>query len=101
MVIGLNVRVGSDCTLYDGVNLGVRRWTPGLNAESAEWPTIGNGVVVGTGAKVLGPVEVGDGATIGANAVVLSSVPAGAVAVGVPARVLSSKKGSGECASSV
>jgi serine O-acetyltransferase len=68
--------------------------TIGLVAGEIVGPTIGRGVRIGTGAKVLGPLQVGAGARIGANSVVLSDVPAGATAVGVPARIVASKTGS-------
>ena len=68
--------------LRQGVTLGLRR----TNERGA--PRIGNRVDIGAGAKVLGPVRIGDGAVIGANAVVLDDVPAGAVAVGIPARIV-------------
>lgn len=80
-VIGQTAEVGDDVTLYHGVTLG------GVTLENEKrHPTIGNRVVVGSGAQVLGPVTVGDGALIGANAVVLSDVPAGVTMVGIPAR---------------
>lgn len=73
--------IGDDVTLRHGVTLGLRRTgVPGA-------PVIGNGVDIGAGAKILGPVHIGAGAVIGANAVVLCDVPAGALAVGVPARI--------------
>jgi serine O-acetyltransferase len=73
--------IGDDVTLRHGVTLGLRRTgVPGA-------PIIGHGVDIGAGAKVLGPVRIGDGAVIGANAVVLCDVPAGALAVGIPARI--------------
>jgi serine O-acetyltransferase len=73
--------IGDDVTLRHGVTLGLRRTgVPGA-------PVIGNGVDIGAGAKILGPVHIGAGAVIGANAVVLCDVPAGALAVGIPARV--------------
>lgn len=73
--------IGDDVTLRHGVTLGLRRTgVPGS-------PVIGNGVDIGAGAKILGPVQIGAGAVIGANAVVLSDVPAGALAVGIPARI--------------
>jgi serine O-acetyltransferase len=73
--------IGNDVTLRHGVTLGLRRTgVPGA-------PVIGNGVDIGAGAKILGPVRIGDGAVIGANAVVLCDVPAGALAVGIPARI--------------
>ncbi len=80
-VIGETAEVGDDVTLYHGVTLG------GVSLEKKKrHPTIGNGVVVGAGAQVLGPVTVGDGALIGANAVVLKDVPPGVTMVGIPAR---------------
>jgi serine O-acetyltransferase len=73
--------IGDDVTLRHGVTLGLRRTgVPGA-------PVIGNGVDIGAGAKILGPVHIGAGAVIGANAVVLCDVPAGALAVGIPARI--------------
>ena len=80
-VIGETAEVGDDVTLYHGVTLG------GVSLEKTKrHPTIGNGVVVGAGAQVLGPIAVGDGALIGANAVVLADVAAGVTMVGIPAR---------------
>lgn len=79
IVISGDSVIGDDVTLRHGVTLGLRRTgVPGA-------PVIGNGVDIGAGAKILGPVQVGDGAVIGANAVVLCDVPAGALAVGIPA----------------
>jgi serine O-acetyltransferase len=72
-----------DCTLYHGVTLGGTSWKAGKRH-----PTLGKGVVIGAGAKVLGPILVGDGAKIGSNAVVVRDVPAGSTAVGIPARIL-------------
>ncbi len=82
VVIGETAVVGDDVVLFHGATLGGRSMRPGKRH-----PTLGDRVVVGSGAKVLGPVWVGDGAQIGANAVVVKDVPAGAVAVGVPAVV--------------
>jgi serine O-acetyltransferase len=82
VVIGETTTVGDDVLLFHGTTLGGRSMSHGKRH-----PTLGDRVVVGAGAKVLGPVEIGDGAQIGANAVVVKDVPAGAVAVGVPARV--------------
>ena len=83
VVIGETAVVGDDCTLYHGVTLGGTSWQKGQRH-----PTLGRDVVVGAGAKVLGPIQVGDGARIGSNAVVLKPVPAGGTVVGVPGRVI-------------
>ncbi len=82
VVIGETAAVGDDCTLYQGVTLGGTSWEGGKRH-----PTLGNDVVVGAGAKVLGPLHVGSGARIGSNAVVVKDVPENATMVGVPARV--------------
>lgn len=82
VVIGETAEVGDDCTLYHGVTLGGTTWEAGKRH-----PTLGNDVVVGAGAKILGPLTVGNGARVGSNAVVLKDVPDGATMVGVPARV--------------
>lgn len=87
VVIGETAVIGDDCTLYHGVTLGGTSWQKGKRH-----PTLGDGVVVGAGAKVLGPIEIGDGARIGSNAVVVKSVPPGATAVGVPGRLIQPKK---------
>lgn len=81
VVIGETAEIGDDVTLYHQVTLG----GTSLN-HSKRHPTIGNNVIIGAGAKVLGPFRVGDGARIGANAVVLAAVPDGATMVGIPAR---------------
>ena len=83
IVIGETAVIGDDCTLYHGVTLGGTSWKKGKRH-----PMLGRGVVIGAGAKVLGPVEVGDGAKIGSNAVVVRDVPPEATAVGIPARVV-------------
>lgn len=83
IVIGETAEVGDDVLLYQGVTLG------GTGKDQGKrHPTIGNNVLIGSGAKVLGPFKVGDGARIAANAVVLTEVPGDATAVGVPARVV-------------
>jgi len=82
VVIGETAEVGEDVVIFHGVTLGGVSMTPGKRH-----PTVGNHVLLGAGAKVLGPVAVGDHAKIGANAVVTKDVPAGSVALGVPARV--------------
>ena len=83
VVIGETAVIGDDCTLYHGVTLGGTSWEKGKRH-----PTLGNDVVVGAGAKVLGPIDIGDGARIGSNAVVVKTVPAGATVVGVPGRLI-------------
>ena len=81
VVIGETTEIGNDVTLYQGVTLGGTSWNKGKRH-----PTLGNNVVVGAGAKVLGPFTVGDGARIGSNAVVTKEVPPGVTMVGVLAR---------------
>jgi len=83
VVIGETAEIGDDVTLYHGVTLGGTSWGKGKRH-----PTLGNGVVIGAGAKILGPITIGEGAKIGANAVVLKDVPANAVVVGVPGRIV-------------
>ena len=87
VVIGETAEIGDDVTLYHGVTLGGTSWK-----EGKRHPTLGNGVVVGAGAKILGPIYIGDGAKIGSNAVVVKEVPAGATAAGIPARILDEVK---------
>ena len=82
IVIGETAEIGDDCLLYQGVTLG------GTGKDQGKrHPTLGNNVMVGSGAKVLGPLTVGDNARIAAGAVVLRAVPANSTAVGVPARI--------------
>lgn len=81
IVIGETAEIGDDCSLYHGVTLGGTSWSPGKRH-----PTLGNNVVVGAGAKILGPIMINDGARIGSNAVVVKEVPAGATVIGVPGR---------------
>ncbi len=83
VVIGETAEIGDDCTLYHGVTLGGTSWKKGKRH-----PTLGNDVVIGAGAKVLGPIKINDGARIGSNSVVLKEVPAGATVVGVPGRIM-------------
>src|SRR4029077_10976548 len=83
VVIGETAEIGDDVTLYHGVTLGGTSWNKGKRH-----PTLRNGVVIGAGAKVLGPIVVGEGAKIGSNAVVVKDIPAGASAVGIPARII-------------
>ena len=90
LVIGETAEVGNDVTLYHGVTLG------GVSLKQEKrHPTIGDCVVVGSGAQVLGPITVGEKALIGANAVVLSDVPAGVTMVGIPARQVIARNRSG------
>lgn len=89
VVIGETAVVGDGCTIYHGVTLGGTSLYKGTKRH----PTLGRDVVVSAGAKVLGGFEVGDGAKIGSNAVVIKPVPAGATAVGIPARIIPSKEG--------
>ncbi|MDR0775047.1 MAG: serine O-acetyltransferase [Azonexus sp.] len=83
VVIGETAEIGDDVTLYHGVTLGGTSWNKGKRH-----PTLGDGVVVGAGAKVLGPITIAAGARVGSNAVVTKPVPAGATAVGNPARII-------------
>jgi serine O-acetyltransferase len=83
VVIGETTCIGDDCTLYHGVTLGGTTWQKGKRH-----PTLGNDVVVGAGAKVLGPITIGNGARIGSNAVVVKTVQDGATVVGIPGRVV-------------
>ena len=84
VVIGETAEVGDDCTIYQGVTLG----GTSLNGGKRH-PTLRRGVVIGAGAKVLGPFVVGENARIGSNAVVVREVPPGATAIGIPARIIS------------
>jgi len=88
VVIGETTIIGDDVTLYQGVTLGGTSWNKGKRH-----PTLGNGVVVGAGAKILGPFEVGAGAKIGSNSVVTKAVPEGATVVGIPGRIVAKRKG--------
>jgi serine O-acetyltransferase len=81
VVIGETAEIGDDVYIYHQVTLGTAS-----SARTKRHPTLGNGVIVGAGAKVLGAITVGDAARIGANAVVLKSVPPGVTVVGIPAR---------------
>lgn len=81
VVIGETAEIGDDCYIYHQVTLGVARTMGGKRH-----PTVGNNVIIGTGAKVLGPITIGDNARIGSNAVVVDSVPPDTTVVGIPAR---------------
>ena len=82
VVIGATAEIGDDVMLYHGVTLGGRSL-----AKVKRHPTLGDGVTVGAGAKILGAIELGDGVQIGANSVVVKDVPTGAIATGIPAQV--------------
>lgn len=83
VVIGETAEIGNDCTLYHGVTLGGTSWK-----EGKRHPTLGERVVVGAGAKILGPIYVGDDARIGSNAVVVKDVPQDKTVVGIPGRIV-------------
>lgn len=83
VVIGETAEIGDDVTLYHGVTLGGTTWQ-----KAKRHPTLGNYVVVGAGAKILGPIRVGDGARIGSNSVVVRDVPPDATVVGIPGRAI-------------
>jgi serine O-acetyltransferase len=87
VVIGETAVIEDDVTLYHGVTLGGTSWNKGRRH-----PTLQSGVVIGAGAKVLGPITVGAGARVGSDAVVVKDVPAGATAVGNPARIIENDK---------
>ncbi|HEX4779225.1 MAG TPA: serine O-acetyltransferase [Usitatibacter sp.] len=91
VVIGETAEIGDDCTLYHGVTLGGVSWDKGKRH-----PTLGKAVVVGAGAKILGPFTVGDGAKVGSNSVVVKAVPPGATVVGIPARLVEAGAGQSE-----
>ena len=87
VVIGETAVIGDDVTLYHGVTLGGTSWNKGRRH-----PTLEDGVVIGAGAKVLGPITIGAGSKVGSNAVVVKNVPPGTTAVGNPARIIDSEK---------
>jgi serine O-acetyltransferase len=87
VVIGETAEIGDDCTLYHGVTLGGTSWEVGKRH-----PTLANNVVVGAGAKVLGPIKLGEGCRVGSNAVVVKDVPAFGTVVGIPGRVVNAKQ---------
>ena len=91
VVIGETAVIGDRCTLYHGVTLGGTSWQKGKRH-----PTLADDVVVGAGAKVLGPIEIGSGARIGSNAVVVKPVPPGTTVIGVPGRMVEPRSGNGE-----
>jgi len=86
VVIGETAEIGDDCTIYHGVTLGGTTWKKGKRH-----PTLANNVVVGAGAKILGPITIGTNARVGSNSVVVRDVPADATVVGIPGRVVAAK----------
>jgi len=87
VVIGETAEIGDDVTLYHGVTLGGTSWSPGKRH-----PTLENGVLVGAGAKILGPITVGENARVGANSVVISDVPPGMTVVGIPGKTIKDRR---------
>ncbi|KXW55289.1 serine O-acetyltransferase [Ferrovum sp. PN-J185] len=83
VVVGETAEIGDDCTLYQGVTLGGTSWQKGKRH-----PTLMPGVIVGAGAKIIGPIVIGEGAKVGSNAVVVKEVPQGATVIGIPGRVV-------------
>ncbi|MDZ7751244.1 MAG: serine O-acetyltransferase [Gammaproteobacteria bacterium] len=90
VVVGETAEIGDDCTIYHGVTLGGTTWRKGKRH-----PTLASNVVVGAGAKVLGPITIGEGARIGSNAVVVKDVPDGATVVGIPGHIVQRAEGGG------
>jgi serine O-acetyltransferase len=88
VVIGETAEIGNDVTLYHGVTLGGTSWNKGKRH-----PTLANGVVVGAGAKILGPISIGERVRVGANSVVVKDVPADRTVVGVPGRIVDTRAG--------
>ncbi|NNC22731.1 serine O-acetyltransferase [Salinisphaera sp. USBA-960] len=91
VVIGETTEIGDDCTVYQGVTLGGTRLV-----DQKRHPTLGDGVVIGAGAQILGPFTVGAGARVGSNAVVVKAVPPGCTAIGVPAKLVKCADGTPE-----
>jgi serine O-acetyltransferase len=87
VVIGETAVIGDDCTLYHGVTLGGTTWKKGKRH-----PTLGDNVVIGAGAQVLGPINVGKNSKIGSNAVVVNDIPNDSTAVGIPAKIIESNE---------
>lgn len=88
IVISSRAQIGNNCVFYQNVTIGRKSYLADKKSHSGEYPQIGNGVIVYSGAVVVGPIKIGDYAVIGANAVVMQDVPAGAVAVGIPAKII-------------
>jgi len=88
IVIGADVKIGKNCTIFNGVTLGNKNLE---FSSKGNQPTIGNNVVISTGAKVLGAVKIGDNVIIGANSVVLHDIPSDSIAVGIPAKIIKNR----------
>lgn len=91
VVIGETAEIGDDVTLYHGVTLGGTTWNKGKRH-----PTLGDGVLVGTGAKILGPIVIGNHSRVGANSVVVNDVPEKSTVVGIPGRIVNGTKNRGQ-----
>lgn len=93
VVVGQTAQIGNNVVIYSGVVLGTRNggWDKGYGIK--RHPTIGNNVMIGAGAKVLGNITIGDNVKIGANAVVLKNIPDNSIAVGIPARIIRKRVG--------
>jgi serine O-acetyltransferase len=91
VVIGETAEIGENCTLYHGVTLGGTSW-----AKEKRHPTLGDNVVIGSGAKILGPFKVGNDSKVGSNSVVVKEVPENSTVVGIPGRVVISEEKKGE-----
>lgn len=87
IVIGETAEIGDDCSIYHGVTLGGTTWNKGKRH-----PTLRNHVVIGAGAKVLGPITLGEGSRVGSNAVVVKNIPDGATVVGIPGRIVARRE---------
>ncbi|SFV63682.1 Serine acetyltransferase [hydrothermal vent metagenome] len=87
VVIGETAEIGNDCTLYHGVTLGGTSWKKGKRH-----PTLKNNIIIGAGAKILGPITLFDGVRVGSNAVVVKDIEENQTAIGIPARLLKEQK---------
>lgn len=89
VVIGETAEIGNDCTLYHGVTLGGTSWNKGKRH-----PSLGNGVLIGAGAKILGPITLGNDVRVGANSVVVKDAPANSTVIGIPGKIVQTPKDS-------